>query len=301
MTTTDQLPSLTFQSSGLPPSPVAAQKSWSAGARARSRASCGRSARRGRRRSRSGSRARCRAGRRRRRGCGRCRRRPACVGVDVTRILPSAPRDAVDVEVVGGDRRRWRWRCARWWSCSSRRPAWTSPTCRPAPASAAMAESRRIEPAGDDRGEAAAGERGSGGGRGHAAQGRTGGRRARGSATCVHFGGSPPGGFGFRNTVGDDAPPPALHAPRPGGRRGGDRHRRAAAHRAQPRPARRRRRAAGPAAVARRVGRLRRRGADPRPRGDLLPGRDRQRDRRPGVRLLGRVPDRAASRGSRQG
>ena len=31
MTTTDQLPSLTFQSSGLLPSPVAAQKSWSAG------------------------------------------------------------------------------------------------------------------------------------------------------------------------------------------------------------------------------------------------------------------------------
>ena len=149
------------------------------------------------------------------------------------------------------------------------------------------------EPAGDDRGEAAAGERGSGGGRGHAAQGRTGGRRARGSQLVSNSGVRPRAAFGFRNTVGDDAPPPALHAPRPGGRRGRDRHRRAAAHRAHPRPARRRGRAAGPAAVARRVGRLRRRGADPRPRGDLLPGRDRQRDRRPGVRLLGRVPDRA--------
>ena len=76
---------------------------------------------------------------------------------------------------------------------------------------------------------------------------------------------------------------------------------RAAADRAQPRPARRRRRAAGAAAVARRVGRARRRRADPRPRGDLLPGRDRQRDRRAWPSASGSRSRSCWSPGSRPG
>ena len=97
-------------------------------------------------------------------------------------------------------------------------------------------------------------------------------RRARGSATCVHFGGSPPGGVRIsavpwvtmRRRLLYTLLALAAAALR-------DRRGRAAAHRARPRPARRRRRAAGPAAGARRVGRARRRRADPRPRGVFFP------------------------------
>ena len=56
--------------------------------------------------------------------------------------------------------------------------------------------------------------------------------------------------------------------------------------------ARRRRRASGAASRPRRGRRARGRRADPRARGRVLPGRDRQRDRGPGLRLLGRVPAR---------